>query len=186
MSNSKSPHVTAYFNWSTGHAHEPSPLKEMESMLQLKKNLRSTNIQQPLQVTLIELERLRPHEEVDVGHLKELKTEIKSDKILKLAIAIDKDTNIILDGHHRSEALKELRCKTIPAVFVDYNSPQIKVKSWRYYWKVTKEMVIEAGLGNNKLPPNTSKHMIRINGELRHILAIEKKVNFPLKKLRVH
>jgi len=155
-------------------------------MPQFEKNLPSTSIQQSLQVTLIELEKLRPHEEVDLRHLKELRDEIKSDRILKFAIAVDKDTNIILDGHHRFNALKELGCKRIPVVFVNYHSPQVTARSWRNGGKVTKEMVIEAGLSTNKLPPKTSKHMIRINGAIRHISAIEKNVNFPLKKLRAH
>lgn len=156
----------------------------MESVHQLKKNLRRSNTQQSPQVTLIELEKLRMHEEVDLWHLNELKREIESDRILKFAIAVDKDTNIILDGHHRFNALIELECKKIPAVFVDYNTPQIKVKSWRKGWEITKEMVVKAGLSENKLPPKTSKHMIITNGKLKHILAIEKKVNFPLEKLK--
>ncbi|MFQ6068095.1 MAG: hypothetical protein ACE5KD_00975 [Candidatus Bathyarchaeia archaeon] len=45
-------------------------------------------------------------------------------------------------------------------------------------------MVIKAGMSSNKLPPKTSKHMVRINGKLEHILAIEEKVNFPLEKLK--
>jgi ParB-like chromosome segregation protein Spo0J len=80
---------------------------------------------------LIELERLTAHEEVNLQHLKELKKEIELDRILKFAIAVDEATNIILDGHHRFNALRELGCKRIPAIFVDYNAPQIKVKSWR-------------------------------------------------------
>jgi len=161
-------------------------LNEMESVLQLKKrNLHSAVIQQSPQATLIEVERLNPHEEVDLRHLRELRKEIESDGVLKFAIAVDKDTNIILDGHHRFDALRELGCEKIPAVFVDYNSPQIRVESWRSGWKVTKEMVVEAGLSEKKLPPKTSRHMVITNGKLRHIFAIETKVNVPLKKLKV-
>jgi hypothetical protein len=153
-------------------------------VLELKKNSRHINTQPP-QVTLVELERLRAHEGVDMQHLCELKREIKSDRILKFAIAVDKDTNIILDGHHRFNALRELGCKKIPVVLVDYKTTKIKVKNWRNGWEITKKMVIEACLSEDKLPPKTSKHMIVTNGKLKHIFAIEKKVNFPLKKLKV-
>jgi len=158
-------------------------LNGMESVLQLKKNLENTNTQQTSVVTLIELKQLKAHEEVNLRHLKELKKEIEYDRILKFAIAVDKGTNIILDGHHRFNVLKKLGCKEIPAVFVDYNSPQVEVKSWRNNRNVTKEIVIEAGLSNNKLPAKTSKHMVRIDGKLKHIFVMEKKVNFPLEKL---
>lgn len=155
-------------------------------MLQLEKNLRFASMQQLSKVDLVELRRLRAHEEVDFNHLKELKKEIASDRILKFAVAVDKDTNIILDGHHRFSALKELGCKRIPAVFVDLNSLQIEVNSFRNDRKVTKEMVVNAGLSGNRFPPKTSKHIIRINGELKHILAIEQNVNLPLKNLQIN
>jgi len=133
---------------------------------------------------LVELDKLRQHEEVDPTHLKELKEEIKSDTILKFAIVVDKNTNVILDGEHRFNALKELGCRRIPVVYVDYNSPDIKIQTWRDNPHLTKKDVIEAGLIKKKLPPKTSKHMIRIGNKLSHITEIEKKVDIPLEVLR--
>jgi cysteine synthase/O-phosphoserine sulfhydrylase/cystathionine beta-synthase len=136
------------------------------------------------EVQLVELDKLRQHEEVDPAHLKELKEEIKSDKILKFAIVVDKNTNIILDGEHRFNSLKELGCRRIPVVYVDYNSPDIQVQSWRNNLHLTKKDVIEAGLGEKKLPPKTSKHMIKIGDRLLHISAIQKRTDVPLEVLR--
>ncbi len=133
---------------------------------------------------LVGLDKLKPHESVDFIHLIKLKEEIRSDGFLKLAIAIDKDTHIILDGHHRVAALKELGCMKIPAVFVDYSSSDIKVQSQRNPLKLTKKRIIKAAMSSKKLPPQTSRHMIRINGNWKHISAIEKKVNIPLGELR--
>ncbi len=152
-------------------------------MLQSKESLRNIDAYEPPEIALIELKKLRAHERLDLVHLKQLTKEIESDRILKFAIAVDKDTRIILDGHHRLGALRELGCKRIPVIFVNYRESQIKVKSWRNGCKVTKKMVIEAGLSKKKLPPKTSKHMVMANGKLEHILAIEKKVDFPLKRL---
>ncbi len=116
--------------------------------------------------------------------MKELKDEIRSDGMLKLAIAVDIDTNIILDGEHRFNALKELGCGKIPVVFVDYDSPKIEIQAWRKGEQFTKKDVIEAGFSRQKLPPTTTKHMIKSFNRLRHISAIEKRVNVPLEKLR--
>jgi ParB-like chromosome segregation protein Spo0J len=138
----------------------------------------------PLNAQIIELSALKPHEEVDPIHLRELRKEIESDKILKLAIAVDKNTNIILDGVHRFNALKELGCTKIPIIYVDYGSPDIEVQAWRKNERVTKKDVIEAGLSGKRLPPKTSEHMIRICNTLKHISAIEKRVNISLEKLR--
>lgn len=132
---------------------------------------------------LVELGALKQHEEVDQVHLRELKKEIESDKILKFAIAVDMNTNVILDGEHRFSALKQLRCSKIPAIFVDYNSSVIEVQAWRRGEQITKKNVIDAGLSGKKLSPTTSKHMIRIRNTLKHISTIEKRVNIPLEKL---
>ncbi|MGQ9506667.1 MAG: ParB N-terminal domain-containing protein [Candidatus Bathycorpusculaceae bacterium] len=136
------------------------------------------------QLKIVKLNKLKQHEEVDPTHLKELKEEIASDKILKFAIVTDKNTNIILDGQHRFNAIKELGYSRIPVVYIDYNSPTIEVQSWKGNPHLTKKDIIEAGLSGRKFPPKTSKHMIRIGGALHHISAIEKRVNIPLEKLR--
>jgi hypothetical protein len=156
----------------------------VEITLLPKKNMSDGNLLRQIRFTIIELERLKVHEEVDALHLKNLKEEISSDGILKFAIAVDQVTNIILDGLHRFNALKELGCREIPAVFVNYNSPHIRVKSWRDGWKITKDIVRTAGLTGRKLPSKTSRHLIRTNGRLVHIFAIEKEVNLPLEELR--
>ncbi|MDH7477507.1 MAG: ParB N-terminal domain-containing protein [Candidatus Bathyarchaeota archaeon] len=137
-----------------------------------------------LQLKTVKLNKLKQHEEVDPTHLKELKEEIASDKILKFAIVVDKNTNVILDGQHRFNAIKELGCKRIPVVYVDYYSPEIEVQSWKSNPHLTKKDVVEAGLSGRKFPPKTSKHMIRNGSSLHHISAIEKCVNIPLEKLR--
>lgn len=136
------------------------------------------------EVRLVELDKLREHEEFDTEHLKKLTEEIASDKILKFAIVVDKNTNIILDGEHRFNALKDLACKKIPVVYVDYNSPDIKVKTWRNGLRLTKKDVIDAGLSKEKFLATTSKHMVRNGDKESHISSIEKKVDVPLEVLR--
>jgi len=133
---------------------------------------------------IVELDKLKQHEKVDLNHLKELKEEIESDRILKMAIVVDKNTNVILDGEHRFNALRELGCRRIPVIYVDYDSPDIEVQSWRGNPHVTKKDIVEAGLGGRRFPPKTTKHMISVGDRIFHISAIEKRVNIPLEKLR--
>jgi hypothetical protein len=116
--------------------------------------------------------------------LEELKNEILSDGILKMPIAVDKETYIILDGHHRLHALKKIGCKRIPVILFDYQSPDIEVIPWREDENITKEMIIETALAGGRMPPKTSKHMILIEGELKHISILETVINIPLEKLK--
>jgi len=133
---------------------------------------------------LVDIDKLKEHEETDSEHLKELMKEIKSDGILKKPIAVDRNRNIVLDGTHRLRALKRMNIKLIPVIFVNYQSPRVKVISWRKGEKITKNAVIAASLTGKKLPPKTSKHMIEVGGRLRHISFLERRVNIPLEKLK--
>jgi hypothetical protein len=101
-----------------------------------------------------------------------------------MPIAVDKKTYIILDGHHRLHALKKIGCKRIPVILFDYQSPEIEVLPHREGETVTKEMIIETALTGGRMPPKTSKHMIMIKGELKHISILETVINIPLEKLR--
>jgi len=133
---------------------------------------------------IIDISRLKEHEEVDLKHLKKLKKKIESDGVLKTPIAVDMLSDVIIDGHHRFVSLKELGYKKVPVVFIDYFASEIIIQSWRDGMKVTKDMVIQAGLTGKKLHPKTTKNMIRINGELKHISTLEKKINVRLKRLK--
>ena len=113
-----------------------------------------------------------------------MKKQIQHDGILKKPIIVDKNTKIILDGHFRFNALKQLGYSRIPVFSVDYNSSNIMVTAWRDGEIVTKEDVIIAGLTGKKLPPKTSKHMLNSSNHKIHISKIVEKVNVPLAELK--
>ena len=136
------------------------------------------------EIVFFEIEELKEHEEIRPDYLEALKNEIMSDGILKMPIAVDKNTCIILDGHHRLHALKRLGCKKIPVVLVDYQSPEIKVIAWREGETMTKEKIIDTALSGKRMPSKTSKHMIFLNGEWKHISAIQMIIDIPLEKLK--
>jgi len=138
----------------------------------------------PDNICLIELEELKEHEEIRPDYLEELKNEILSDGILKMPIAVDKKTYIILDGHHRLHALKKIGCKRIPVILFDYQSTEIEVLPHREGETITKEMIIRTASAGRRMPPKTSKHMILIEGELKHISVLETVINIPLEKLK--
>jgi len=138
----------------------------------------------PKEFVIFEIEELREHEEIRPDYLEALKNEIQLDGILKMPICIDKNTCIILDGHHRLQALKRLGCKKIPCVLVDYQSPEIKVIAWREGETMTKEKIIGTALSGKRMPSKTSRHMILLNGEWKHISAIQMFIDIPLEKLK--
>ncbi len=135
-------------------------------------------------IVFLKIEEMKEHEEIRPDYLEELKNEILSDGILKMPIAVDKNTYIILDGHHRLHALKKIGCKKIPVILVDYQSPEVHVVTWREGENITKEIIIHTALTGSRMPPKTSKHMIMVKGELQHISILETVINIPLEKLK--
>lgn len=133
---------------------------------------------------IINISELKEHEEIIREYLEELKKEIKSDNILKIAIAVDRKTKIILDGHHRLQALKELGYTKIPVSFFEYSDSKLVVISRRPDIKVTKKLIIETVLKGKKFPAKTSKHMVEVSGKLEPLVVIEKIVNIPLEELK--
>ncbi len=136
------------------------------------------------EIHLIKLAELHEHEETDPAHLKELTQQIAADKILKHPIVVDEKTNTMLDGEHRFNALKSLGCKRIPVIYVDYNSPNIVVQTWRNNYNLTKKDVVEAALSGKRFPPKTTYHMIKNSETLSHISSIEKRVDIPIEVLK--
>jgi len=130
------------------------------------------------------IRELKGHETINPVYLETLRKQIEADGVLKRPIAVDQATHVVLDGHHRLEALKKLGCSKIPVYFVDYESPLIEVHPWREGERVSKEMVIQAGLTGHTLPPKTTRHMVRLSQRLVHISHIQKIINVPLEKLR--
>lgn len=80
---------------------------------------------------LVRISELIEHEEIDPLRLKELKKEILGDGFIRDPIIVDRNSNVILDGHHRLNILKSLHYSRIPVHYVDYlNDETIRLKTW--------------------------------------------------------
>lgn len=112
---------------------------------------------------LVEASALHPHEQVDCEHLNRLRAEIATDGALREPVLVDARTMIILDGHHRAQALIELGCCLVPSYLVDYASPLIQVGPWREGVLVDKQEVIQRGMRRDPLPPRTSRHTVSVS-----------------------
>lgn len=83
-----------------------------------------------LEIDVVSVEDLHPHEESLQPLIKKLMERINQDQFIKHPIMADKKTLTILDGAHRLVALKNLSCKWIPVCLVNYQNPKIRVSSW--------------------------------------------------------
>ena len=109
-------------------------------------------------LALAKLRFLRPHEMVREERVLEVLESLVEVGAQLRPILVDYKTGVILDGHHRVEALKRLGAIYVAALLVDYDDPCIRVDSWRPEIRVTKDIVRRAGLTGRLLPPKTSRH----------------------------
>ena len=130
---------------------------KIASSVFLKRQKKVHNISKN-QFELIELNKLKQHEKIDEARYSELLRDIQINGYVEPVI-VDKNTLIILDGHHRSAVLKSMAFTNIPVHLIDYRSKEVEVSSWRKDENITKDEVVTMGISKNLFPSKTSKHL---------------------------
>jgi len=118
---------------------------------------------------VLEIGRLHGHERVRPALLEELTDQIRTDGYLRRPILVADVDFVILDGHHRVEAVRALGARRIPAYLVDYFSDVVELGTWpeAVVSVITKEDVIRRGRTGDLFPPKTSRHTLTIQLEDR-------------------
>ena len=114
-------------------------------------------------IKLIPLKLLKPHERIFSVKKKILIQDFKKRGIIINPVVADRKTFVILDGHHRVAALKQMGIKNIPVYLVAY--PQKKVRVFRrrkkYFFNDIKKAVISSGLSGALFPQKSTRHLIQ-------------------------
>jgi hypothetical protein len=101
---------------------------------------------------MIEIEELKPHEEVIEEAVAKLTREIREDGIVRDPLIVEQEDHVILDGMHRFSSLERLNCRFAPCCLLDYMSPQIMVGSWfRVFTVEGAESLAQGILSNMKI-----------------------------------
>lgn len=111
---------------------------------------------------MVDIEALRPHEALIPELLEETRQAIEREGSVRSPLLVEEDHLIILDGHHRYGALRELGCRRIPVVLVNYFDEGISVETWpgAVVDHVTKEDVVKKVLSGDVYPPKTTRHVV--------------------------
>lgn len=90
-------------------------------------------IQTPLltmEIKIVPLANLSIHELTIPAALERIKQEIHTEAVLRHPIIVDSRTLVVLDGMHRTSALRSLGCQLAPVCLVDYQNPAIELHAW--------------------------------------------------------
>jgi len=112
---------------------------------------------------LVPIEKLRPHEEIDEENVRELVEELRRTGVFADPIWVAKDSWVILNGHHRVEALRRLGAKRIPAWVFDYESDIIRVERWRGGSPMPKSDVVRRSTQGRPFPPKSTRHRVTVD-----------------------
>lgn len=162
----------------------PNELGTSEESQIMPRKTRNSTTMDHFVVSIVDMSELKGHERTEEARLNALKAEIESDGVLIRPIVVDEKTNVVLDGHHRIEALSLLGCSKIPVCYVNYDSRRIGVLSRTKGLEMTKFKVVKAALRDEPFPPKTTWHYITSSRTLNHISCIQRPVNIPLTHLK--
>jgi len=124
-----------------------------------------------LRFELLEVGKLKSHEETRPELLDSLVKEIQTDGYLRKPVLVEDRQYVILDGHHRYEALKKLGCRKIPVYLVDYFDETIYLTTWpgAKHTNVAKEDVLKMAESGGLYPPKTTRHIVHIELQERKV-----------------
>jgi L-serine kinase (ADP) len=127
---------------------------------------------------------LKTHEKAQPDRVRRVVRQMQSTGVVRKAIIVDSNSMVVLDGVHRLSALQRLGAARVPAWLVDYSDEGVVVLSKDRKTHFPKEAVIRAATKGPKLPPKSTRHMVKgKDGNLVHISKLQGDVSVPLSTL---
>lgn len=113
----------------------------------------------------VSIDDILPHEKVIIDKKEVLKSSLKykDEYIIISTILICSQSNMIIDGHHRYTALKELGYDKVPVTIVNYFSDKIITDENDAFSK--KEIIYRSKTGD-LFEPKSTKHLVFCNDKL--------------------
>ncbi|MFD1093963.1 ParB N-terminal domain-containing protein [Providencia vermicola] len=109
---------------------------------------------------LVNIEKIQITEEHIPDRVEWLVEKIKTEALWRVPLLLEENSYAIMDGHHRFEVAKLLGLKRIPSVILSYDSPLVKVVSWRDDFEINKKIVQDYIKQKKVFPHKTTKHII--------------------------
>ena len=116
-----------------------------------------------MEVELVPLEVLRPHEQIIHKKVDQLERVTHRWNAYTKPLLLDRTTGTILDGHHRYHVAQRIGLLCVPCVLIDYlEDDSIELDVWPNCGRdsISKQDVIDAALSGDLMNPKTSRHRL--------------------------
>ncbi len=131
-----------------------------------KGNIMQNQISDPINdflvVHLLPTAVLKPHEKHCPNNCQHWMKQIVSEQCWTCPLLVHKDTNIIMDGHHRYQIAKHLGLKYIPCILTSYSNPYLKVYSYKDNSIIDNQLIIEAGESGKLFDKKSTRHELQV------------------------
>ena len=118
---------------------------------------------QPARFALVPIRDLHAHEQFVEESVVELMEEIRRAGVLTDPIWVSLGSLVILNGHHRVEAMRRMGASRIPAWLLDYETDIVSLERWHPGLPIPKAEVVRRGVGGHLFPPKTTRHKVRVD-----------------------
>ncbi len=118
---------------------------------------------------LVPIDRLKGHEEYDPSKVDQIVREIRRTGRFVDPIWVARGSFVILNGHHRVEALRRLGARRAAAWLFDYDGDLVTVEPWRPGPPIEKAEVVRRATGGRLFPPKTTRHRVTVDLPARSV-----------------
>ena len=112
---------------------------------------------------LLPLGRLRAHEEIVPADVPSLIDILRSAGEVREPLLVADRTWVILNGHHRYQALRAMGARRAPAWVVDYDDERITLDRWGPGEPISKAEVVRRAAAGELFPPKTTRHRLSVD-----------------------
>ncbi len=131
----------------------------------------------PYRIEIVPIDSLRQHEQIIPERLEKVLAIITREQCVDIPVVVDEKSLVILDGHHRYNALLSMGAKKVPALLIDYFDDAlitVEARPESGLESLSKQQVIDMGRSNKVFNPKTTRHKLKFTVD---------RINVPLSQL---
>lgn len=113
-----------------------------------------------VEFTYLPIDRLREHEETRADRVQEVLRDIQRRGVVDEPILVSRGTHVVLNGHHRFAALRQLGARWVPVYLVDYENGGVLLERWTPGPPISKADVVRTASEGRLYPPKTTRHRL--------------------------